>query len=264
MDMWNKFTGYVSFQVRQSRSLLSKTTGISVSRPLTARTLTELYSAEASDTKHQVEWVCNHKWQMVLAPVVRPVVFTLQHFSSQSVSPISAPQLADVCGGFIYLSKGKLKWKCSETFWFPDEKKKNKSAEELLSGKRSKLCQNKSFFFFFHRTAFCPRLKPSRPDIFPGKIRSCILLYSTIYHHGLRKMSGALSVDRWGFYLCTPLSDNIRALADLCRAQQGFLSACKIHPWKENGAFYFSREPSANKEDARRRKQLALKGENET
>lgn len=110
----------------------------------------------------------------------------------------------------------------------PGRKKKNKSAEELLSGKRSKLCRNKSFFFFsfFHHTAFCPRLKPSRP----GKIRSCILLYSTIYHHGLRKMSGALSVDRWGFYLCTPLSDNIRALADLWRAQQGFFICMQNSP----------------------------------
>lgn len=125
-----------------------KTTGVSVS-PLTARTLTELHSTKATDTKHQLEWVCNHKWQIVLAPPLPPVVFTLQHFSSQSVSPISASQLAAVRGGFIYLLNGKLKWKCSETFWFPDEKKKRiKVLKNYYLEKEANSAGIKAFFFF--------------------------------------------------------------------------------------------------------------------
>lgn len=41
-------------------------------------------------------------------------------------------------------------------------------------------------------------------------------------------------------YLCTLLSNNIKALTDLSRAQEGFLSACKIQPWNRNSSKCFA------------------------
>lgn len=139
MDMRNKFPGYASFQVRQSRRRLVSLSADSENADGAQQTLNISLNESV---------ITNDKWFWLLR--FDRLSSRCKRFSSQSVSPISASQLADVRRGFIRLSKGKLKWKCSETFWFPEEKKKRRKVlKNYYLEKEANSAGIKALGFFF-------------------------------------------------------------------------------------------------------------------